>query len=63
METTPMTYTLELAKQRVAIVERLKKLPYIKAVRHASVGQELFVCRDDVITMIHNYAKANREKS
>jgi hypothetical protein len=38
---------LELAKQRVTIVERLMKLSYIKATRNASMGQEIFVCRDD----------------
>ena len=54
---------LELAKQRVTIVERLMKLSYIKATRNASMGQEIFVCRDDVITMIHEYAEADRGKS
>jgi hypothetical protein len=51
---------LELAKQRVAIVERVMKLPYIKATRNASVGQERFVARDDLITLIHDYAKVSR---
>jgi hypothetical protein len=63
---TPQTHeppadSFEMAKQRVEIVERMMKLPYIKATRNASVGDERFVCRDDVITLIHNYAKELRE--
>lgn len=50
----------EMAKQRVAIVERVMKLSYIKATRNTETGQERFVCRDDVITTIHDYAKATR---
>jgi hypothetical protein len=51
-----------LAKQRVDLVERVMKLPYIKATRNASTGSERFICRDDLITLIHNYAKETRGK-
>jgi hypothetical protein len=50
---------LEAAKHRVSLVERIMKLPYIKAIRNAALGQERFVCRDDVITAIHEYAKVS----
>jgi hypothetical protein len=51
---------LKLAKQRVAIVERVMKLPYIKAQRDTKKGQERFVARDDLIKAIHDYATAER---
>jgi hypothetical protein len=51
------------AKQRVALAESVMKLPYIKATRNASTGQERFVARDDVITAIHEYAKQCRESA
>ena len=51
---------LELAKQRVAIVERVMKLPYIKATRNTETGVERFVARDDLIKAIHDYATAER---
>jgi hypothetical protein len=51
---------LREAQQRVEIVERMMKLPYIKQTRNAEVGPERFVCRDDVITLIHEYAKELR---
>jgi hypothetical protein len=54
-------YKLELAKQRMAIVERIMKLPYIKATRNASLGEERFVARDDIIQAVHDYAKLTRE--
>ena len=47
---------LELAKQRVAIVERVMKLPYIKATRDTEEGEVRFVARDDLIKAIHDYA-------
>src|SRR5208283_5038266 len=47
-------------KQRIALLERVMKLPYIKATRYASVGEERFVCRDDVVTVFHEHAKAIR---
>lgn len=48
-----LTLKLELAKQRVEIVERLMKLPYIKATRNTETGQERFIARDDVITLLN----------
>jgi hypothetical protein len=54
------THAQEMAEQRVAIVERMMKLPYIKATRDSSVGQERFVARDDMITLIHTLAKESR---
>jgi hypothetical protein len=54
------THAQEMAEQRVAIVERMMNLPYIKATRDASVGQERFVARDDMITLIHTLAKESR---
>lgn len=56
----PVNEPLELAKQRVAIVERIMKLPYIKATRDASIGEERFVARDDIIKAVHDYAKVKR---
>lgn len=49
-----------LAKQRMEIVERVMKLPYIKATRNAENGEERFVCRDDVITAVHDYARQGK---
>jgi hypothetical protein len=46
----------KLAKQRVDIVERVMKLPYIKTTRNAEIGVERFVARDDLIKTIHDYA-------
>lgn len=51
---------LKLAKQRVAIVERVMKLPYIKAIRDTTRGDERFVCRDDVIKAVHDWASEGR---
>lgn len=50
----------ELAKQRIAIVERVMKLGYIKQTRNTEEGQIRFIARDDVITAIHNVAKVSR---
>jgi hypothetical protein len=52
---------LEMAKQRVAIMERIMKLPYIKATRDTERGEERFVCRDDVITAVHEHGKAAKK--
>ena len=51
---------LILAKQRMAIVERVMKLGYIKQTRDTEEGQIRFVARDDVITVVHNVAKVSR---
>jgi len=51
---------LALAKQRVAIVERVMKLPYIKATRDTERGEERFVARDDLIKAVHDYATVSR---
>jgi hypothetical protein len=56
IERTDYNEPIALAKQRVAIVERVMKLPYIKATRNAEVGEERFVARDDLIKAIHDYA-------
>lgn len=61
MERTDYNEPLELAKQRVAIVERLMKLPYIKATRDTEKGEERFIARDDVIRAVHDYAVLSRE--
>jgi hypothetical protein len=53
---TPM----DQAKQRVELADSIMKLPYIKAVRNTTTGQERFVARDDVVTAIHEYAKRCR---
>jgi len=52
-----------MAKQRIALVERIMKLPYIKATRDIERGEERFVCRDDVITAIHEYAVSVRAQT
>lgn len=46
-----------LAKQRVSILERVMKLSYIKATRDTEEGEQRFVCRDDVITVLHELQK------
>ena len=59
-ERTDYNEPFALAKQRVAIVERIMKLPYIKATRDTERGEERFVARDDIIAAVHDYAKAQR---
>jgi hypothetical protein len=59
-ERTDYNEPLELAKQRVDIVARVMKLPYIKATRDTEVGPERFVARDDLIKAVHDYAVIRR---
>jgi hypothetical protein len=60
VERTDYNEPIALAKQRVAIVERVMKLPYIKATRDTERGEERFVARDDLIKAIHDYATVSR---
>ena len=63
VQRTDYNERLELAKQRVAIVERIMKLPYIKQQRDTEEGQIRFVARDDVIKAIHDYALSQRREA
>ncbi len=58
MERTDYNEPLELAKQRVALMERIMKLPYIKQQRDTEEGQIRFVARDDVIKVFHDFSVA-----